>query len=89
MPNRAYVEAVLQGVPLPATRDVLVTYAKRAGEDEVARSLKRIPKGRYAILTDVGGALEPVQPDWEPERRVPLPESGLPPGGPAYGVARS
>jgi hypothetical protein len=87
MPNRAYVESVLQGVPLPATRSVLVKYAERQGEKDVARALKQLPDQRYPILPDVGEALQAVQPKWRRERRVPLPESDLPPGGPAYGVA--
>lgn len=87
MGERAYLEALLEGVPLPATRSDLVTYARRHGDRRAATLLKALPERRYDWLDEVGEALEPVQPKWPRERRVPRAESGLPPGGPAYGIA--
>lgn len=84
--DRAYLEALLEGVPLPATKGDLVTYAKRNGDRRAGQLLKSLPDGRYDWLDQVGEALAPVQPKWARERRVPKAESGLPPGGPAYGI---
>jgi hypothetical protein len=85
-PSRAHIESLLEGVPLPATGKVLVKYAKRNGDKQVTKALKALPsKTRYSMLDDVGEALEPVQPQWPRERRVPKAESDLPPGGRAYG----
>lgn len=86
MSDRAYIESLLEGVPLPATRSDLVKQAKRQGDAGAARRLRSLPNQRFDILDDVGEALEPVQPKWPRERRVPKAESGLPPGGPAYGI---
>lgn len=87
MSNRAYIESLLEGVPLPATRSDLVEQAKRHGDAGAARRLRSLPSRRFDMLDDVGEALEPVQPKRARERQVPKPESGLPPGGPAYGIA--
>jgi hypothetical protein len=84
--KRASLEALLEGVPLPATRSDLITYARREGGRGSARILRRLPSQRYASLDEVGEALEPVQPRRVPERRVPRAESGLPPGGSSYGI---
>jgi hypothetical protein len=84
--DRAYLEALLEGVPLPATKSDLVTYAKRNGDGRATQLLKSLPEGRYDWLDQVGEALSPVQPKWLRERRVPKAESGLPPGGPGYGI---
>jgi hypothetical protein len=84
--DRAYLEALLEGVPLPATRSDLITYAKRNHDRRAAELLTSLPEGRYDWLDQVGEALEPVQPKWPRRRQVPKAESGLPPGGPAYGM---
>jgi Protein of unknown function (DUF2795) len=86
MPRRAYIESLLEGVPLPAAKSVLVEYAKREGDRDAAKLLKSLRSRVYSTLDEVGEALEPVQPRWPRERRVPKPESDLPPGGPAYGI---
>jgi Protein of unknown function (DUF2795) len=83
--DRAYIESLLEGVPLPATKQDLVKYAKREGGRSAGKLLKGLPSQRYSMLDEVGEALAPVQPRWPRARRVPKPESGLPPGGPAYG----
>lgn len=87
MSQRAYVEAVLEGVPLPATREVLIKYAEHTGDQPTATVLKSLPSRMFSTLDEVGEALEPVQPQWARERRVPKSESDLPPGGPAYGIS--
>jgi hypothetical protein len=87
MRNRAYIESLLEGVPLPATRSDLIRWAKQNDGDQAARRLRDLPRRRFDTLDEVGEALEPVQPQWPRERRVPKPESDLPPGGPAYGIA--
>jgi hypothetical protein len=84
--DRVYLEALLEGVPLPATKSDLITYAQRSGGGRAAQLLKSLPEGRYDWLDQVGEALAPVQPKWRRERRVPKAESGLPPGGPGYGI---
>jgi hypothetical protein len=66
----------LEGVPLPATRDDLVIYARRNGDWNAARILKSLLPGRYDWLDQVGEALEPVQPKWPLEsgaRRINRP----------------
>jgi Protein of unknown function (DUF2795) len=83
--DRAYIESLLEGVPLPATKKDLVKHAKREGGRGAGKLLKGLPSQRYSMLDEVGEALAPVQPLWPRERRVPKPESDLPPGGPAYG----
>jgi hypothetical protein len=83
--NRAYVEAVLVGVPLPATKRQLVAYARAQPNGEaVAERLASIPDREYVALQDVGEELEPRQPERREARAVPKVESGAPPGGPAY-----
>lgn len=84
--ERAWIEALLEGVPLPATRADLITCVKRQGETQAVRRLKSLPDRRYSWIDEVGEALQPVQPQWPRERRVPKPESDLPPGGPAYAL---
>ena len=82
----AELQVVLEGIPLPATREHLLEYA-RAEDPLAARDLERLPDGQYARLDDVGEALvaRPEPPASSP--RLPLPESGPPPGGDAYVAA--
>jgi hypothetical protein len=87
MRNRASIESLLEGVPLPATRSDLISYARREGGRSAANLLKRLPSQRFGTLDEVGEALEPVQPAGQRARRVPKAESDLPPGGSAYGIA--
>jgi hypothetical protein len=86
MRERAYIESLLEGVPLPATPKDLAKWAKHNGDGHVAHRLKSLPSDRYDFIDEVGEALHPVQPAWPRQRRVPKAESGLPPGGPAYGA---
>lgn len=90
--NRAYLEALLEGAPLPATKRDLIRYVRhdgaRDGGDTRAAilALRRLDSKRYSSLDEVGEALSPVQPAWAPADRLPRPESDLPPGGPRYGA---
>jgi hypothetical protein len=82
----AAVQSLLEGVPLPATRDELIEYACRQPDDEgYARELERLPDREYRALDEVGEELAPVQPEWPHEQpSEPRAESGEPPGGDAY-----
>lgn len=84
--NRAELEALLEGVPLPARRDQLVEYAAEQGGDGGAvRALRSLPARVFRSLDEVGEELDPVQPpDPGPARPRPRAESGTPPGGPGY-----
>ncbi len=88
--NRAYVESLLVGVPLPADKGTLVRYAEEQGAGEEALApLRDLPDRRYRGLNEVGEALWPVAPPAsESDRKVPRPESGDVPGGDEYASAR-
>ena len=85
----AELQALLEGVPLPASREELLDYAARQDGGGAYRSeLERLQERTFASLDEVGEALVSVQPSWQAEQpREPKPESGLPPGGAAYTVA--
>jgi hypothetical protein len=79
----AEIQVLLEGVPLPAKRDMLVAYADRE-DAEAAALLRTIPDKEYNRLDAVGEALmHPPQPP-QPAQSLPQPESGKPPGGSAY-----
>ena len=80
----AELQVVLEGVPLPADKKMLLEYARR--EDErAARLLEAIPEGEYRSLDDVGEAIAGVQPASRGRPAdLPRPESGKPPGGDDY-----
>ena len=82
----AMLQGLLEGVPLPATRDELIEYAEQQDGGHAFRpELERLPDREYGALDEVGEALAPVQPLWDGARpNEPHPESGLPPGGDAY-----
>ena len=82
----AQIQVLLEGVPLPASKQELLQHARgeRAGAAELAL-LEALPDKEYGSLDEVGESLYPVQPatpSQQPER--PKPESGRPPGGEAY-----
>jgi hypothetical protein len=80
----AELQAVLQGVDLPADKKKLVAYA-RSQDDRAAQWLQNLPDREYRSLDEVGEAFAPVQPGWlEPVPQRPRDESGAPPGGDAY-----
>jgi hypothetical protein len=77
------VQAVLEGVPLPATKADLVEYAR--GQDAaLARELEGLPDEEFDRLDAVGELLTLVPTAPKPGPRPPLPESGKPPGGSDY-----
>lgn len=78
------IQAVLEGVPLPATRAMLVDYA-RVHDSTAARDLELLPEQEYRRLDEVGEllTLAPTAPA-PPEHGLPRPESGTPPGGDDY-----
>jgi hypothetical protein len=79
------VQTLLQGVPLPATKQELLAYARRegAGEREL-RALGDLPDREYRSLNDVREQLAPVQPQGRAVQKAPRAESGEPPGGDDY-----
>jgi hypothetical protein len=80
----AELQAVLEGVPLPASKQELIEYAWVQHGGRFAPLLGQLPDREYRSLDDVGEALLPVQPVWrEPDPHEPKLESE-PPGGLAY-----
>jgi hypothetical protein len=79
----AELQALLEGVPLPATRPALLEYA-RAQDPRTAALLEPLPDGEYDRIDAVAEALlHPPHPP-SPPPKPPRPESGKPPGGSAY-----
>jgi len=78
------VQAVLEGVPLPATRAQLLEYA-HAQEPSIVADLRGLPDAEFGRLDEVGEllTLRPSAPV-PPEHDLPRPESGQPPGGADY-----
>jgi hypothetical protein len=79
----ALIQAVLEGVPLPAGKAELVSYAREQSPSIVA-DLEGLPDQEYGRLDEVGELLTLAPTARAPEPRPPLPESGKPPGGPDY-----
>jgi hypothetical protein len=79
----AELQALLEGVPLPATRDDLVAYAS-ATDAGAAAELAALPERDYDRLDAVGEALVGAQSKLPAAVPLPKPESGEPPGGPSY-----
>ncbi len=84
--NRAELEVVLEGIPLPAGRTEVVEYAAGNGADGATlAALRALPDRRYESIDEVGETVDPVQPvGSEPRIVPPRAESGAPPGGDAY-----
>jgi len=82
----ALLQALLEGVALPASREELIDYlARQDGGYELRMEIARLQDREYAALDEVGEALAPVQPSRDGSRpQGPEPASGLPPGGDAY-----
>jgi Protein of unknown function (DUF2795) len=87
----AELQVLLQGVPLPATRQELIEYASKQSDGaSFERELERLPDREFGSLDEVGEELAAVQPDQRRRRpRPPQPETGVPPGGEAYTDASS
>ena len=80
----AELQALLEGVPLPAQKRELVAYA-RSQDDRAPEELASLPDREYRSLDEVGEALAPVQPPRpQPDAAEPREESDLPPGGESY-----
>jgi hypothetical protein len=79
----AELQVLLEGVPLPATRNELLTYA-RTQDAGAAALLERLPDGEYDRLDAVGEALVDRAQVPQAPPLPPRPESGKPPGGAAY-----
>lgn len=79
----AEIQSVLEGVPLPATRSVLLAYAREQVPD-VTRDLEGLPDEEFRSLDEVGRLLTLVPTAPKPAIGVPRPESGKPPGGDDY-----
>ena len=84
MREAAELQVLLEGVPLPASRQELIEYAREQGDGDAASLLHRLQDREYRSLDEVGEELAPVQPDRRSERPEPREESGDPPGGDAY-----
>jgi hypothetical protein len=82
--QRAQLEALLEGVQLPAQKRELLEYARQQ-DPELAQLLEGLPEREYRALDEVGEALVPAQPPPVPSHvALPREESGLPPGGDDY-----
>jgi Protein of unknown function (DUF2795) len=82
----AELQALLEGVDLPAGKGRLVEYARaQNARPELMVALERLPERDYRALDEVGEALDPVQPTWHhTPPHGPRAESDLAPGGDAY-----
>jgi hypothetical protein len=81
----AELQAVLEGVPLPAQRQELVAYAHAQGADQrLLQALRSVPEREYRSLDEVGEQIASVQPQRSEEPGKPREESGAPPGGDDY-----
>jgi Protein of unknown function (DUF2795) len=82
----AELQVLLEGVPLPASKQELVDYAgSQAGGERFLADLRSLPDREYRALDEVGEELAPAQaPGFEAPSALPYPESGLPPGGDDY-----
>jgi hypothetical protein len=82
----AELQVVLEGVPLPASKQELLDHARREGAGPAQLALlEGLPDREYESIDDVGETLRPVQPVVVPQQpEQPKPESGQPPGGDAY-----
>jgi hypothetical protein len=80
----AELQALLEGVPLPASRDDLIAYAAQQ-DARAAIDVAALPEGEYDRLDAVGAALTNHRPrPHAPPPPPPQPESGKPPGGDDY-----
>lgn len=82
----AELQGLLEGVPLPASRQALLDYlAAQSGGYRFRADLERLPDREFRSLDEVAETLVSVQPA-AGGRPVALPreESDLPPGGSDY-----
>ncbi len=77
------IQAVLEGISLPATRSELLDYA-RANDPGIVADLEALPDRQFDRLDAVGASLRPEPVVSPPAEGFPRAESGEPPGGPDY-----
>jgi hypothetical protein len=78
------IQALLEGIPLPATRSMLAQYAREEDANVAALLEQRLPDQEYGDLDEVAELLlGGVRPPYPPTP-LPVPESGKPPGGDDY-----
>ena len=76
---------VLEGVPLPASKQELFDYALLERGGHLTPLLERLPDREFRSLDEVAEELLHVQPDSPQQHpQQPKAESGEPPGGSAY-----
>ena len=82
----AELQVLLEGVPLPATRQELLDYARREGaEPWQVDALRRLPDKQYGWIDQAAEELLRVQPPRDREEpHEPRASSGAPPGGDDY-----
>jgi len=81
----AELQALLEGVDLPAEKDALLAYAvSQRAEPVFIAALRELPEREYQSIDEVGEELVRVQPVRHEEHASPHEESGAPPGGDAY-----
>jgi hypothetical protein len=78
------IEVLLEGVPLPASRDMLVQYAASQDGDAAALLQEQLPDREYDRLDLVGELLLGAETPPAPPPSPPVAESGKPPGGDDY-----
>ncbi len=79
----AEIQVVLEGIALPATRDELISYARRY-DSAAANQLGVLPSRSYDSIDSAAEELLRVQPASKQARQLPAPVSGFPPGGSDY-----
>ena len=78
------IQALLEGIPLPASRSMLVEYAAAEARGAPQLLAQRLPDQEYSRLDEVGELLlGGVGPPY-PSTPLPVTESGKPPGGDDY-----
>lgn len=79
----AEIQAVLEGIPLPAQKSELVAYMREQDASFVP-DLEGLPDEQFRSIDDVGRLLTLVPTAPQPEQSVPRAESGKPPGAEDY-----
>ena len=79
----AEIQAVLEGIPLPAQKSELVSYMREQDASFVA-DLEGLPDEQFRSIDDVGRLLTLVPAAPQPGDGLPRAESGKPPGGGDY-----
>jgi hypothetical protein len=81
----AELQVLLEGIPLPASKQELLDYALLERGGHLTSLLERLPDREFRSLDEVGEQLLHVQPERpQPGPNEPTAESGEPPGGLAY-----